>query len=409
VLVLSSTFPAHPNDGTPAFVLDASRHEAKHFDVTAVVPRVPGAARDEHLDGLAIRRFTYFPSRWEDLADGAILENLREKPRGWLQVVPFLIAEILALRRAVRQLRPDVIHAHWLLPQGLIARLAAPGTPLVVTTLGGDVYALEGRVMRAVKGWIARGAAAVTTQNDEMRARIDEAAGVSGAAVVMPLGADTTAMASAAAATERQPRTLLFAGRLAEKKGLDVLLRALEGQTEADWSLELIGDGPLRARLEATAAELPGTVWFRGKQGRGEVAAAMGRCEIFVLPSRPAASGDQEGLPLVLLEAMAAGCAIVASRLPGIDEVIADGESGLLVPAGDPQALRAAIDRLLAEPELRSQLGAAAAKVAEDYSVEAAGDRFVALLRRVIAEAPPGAKPGGRRGGGSRSEPTAGQ
>jgi glycosyltransferase involved in cell wall biosynthesis len=103
---------------------------------------------------------------------------------------------------------------------------------------------------------------------------------------------------------------LLFVGRLVDKKGASVLLRALEGiGPGVAWSLEVVGDGPARARLEADARRLDGEVRFRGTLGRDGVAAAIGACQVCVLPSMPAASGDQDGLPVVLLEAMAAGAA----------------------------------------------------------------------------------------------------
>src|SRR5574341_499403 len=103
LLVLASTWPAWPGDGTPAFVYDLTQFEAQHFDTLVLVPRVPGAPEVETVDGMRVRRFGYFPRRWEDLADGAIIENLRGRPSRWLQVPPFLLAEVLAIRRAVQE------------------------------------------------------------------------------------------------------------------------------------------------------------------------------------------------------------------------------------------------------------------------------------------------------------------
>ena len=91
LLVLASTFPTSPDDGTPAFVRDLAAREGEEFDVMVVVPRVPGGSARE-VDGMmVVERFRYFPSRWEDLADGAIIENLRARPSRWLQVLPFMI------------------------------------------------------------------------------------------------------------------------------------------------------------------------------------------------------------------------------------------------------------------------------------------------------------------------------
>ena len=107
----------------------------------------------------------------------------------------------------------------------------------------------------------------------------------------------------------------------------------------------------------------------------------MAGCDVFVLPSVPAESGDQDGPPVVLLEAMAAGCAIVASSLAGIDAVLVDGHTGLLVPPGDSAALAAAVSKLLRDGDLRAKLGGAAAEAVDDYSIQAVGDQYIDLLR----------------------------
>jgi len=99
----------------------------------------------------------------------------------------------------------------------------------------------------------------------------------------------------------------------------------------------------------------------------------------------PAASGDRDGLPVALLEAMSSGCAIVASRVPGIVDVVEDGVNGILVPPGDAAALREAIRSLLEDESLRTRLGEAARRTAEAYSVEAISATYNDLLRETAA------------------------
>ncbi|MPZ88448.1 MAG: glycosyltransferase, partial [Nitriliruptorales bacterium] len=348
LLVIASTYPANAGDGTPGFVRDLAAGEARHLTTVVLVPRVPGAPSAERDGALEVRRFRYFPSRWEDLAEGAILENLRRRPSRWLQVIPFLICQAIAVRRMIRRFQPHVLHVHWLLPQGVIARLVANGTPRLLTLHGGDLYALNGRLPRMLKRWALRDASAITVMNADMRQRVDELGSGSGTARVLPMGAAVADLRAAMAGVERVRGRLLFAGRLVEKKGVAVLLRALAKlDPEVPWSLEVVGDGPLRGGLEAASAPLGDRVRFRGTLDRERLAKAMAASEIIVLPSVPAASGDQDGRPVVLVEGMAAGCAIVASRLPGLDEAIVDEVNGLLVPPGDADALAVAISRLL--------------------------------------------------------------
>jgi colanic acid/amylovoran biosynthesis glycosyltransferase len=383
LLVVASTYPSGTDDGTPAFVRDLALAEAAEFDTVVLVPRVPGAAMAEERGGLTVRRFRYFPRRWEDLADGAIIENLRRRRSRWLQVVPFVLAEAAALRRELRRHRPDVLHLHWIVPQGLAALLTGRRVPWLVTTLGGDVYALSDPVSARLKRAVLRRAGAVTAMNADMTARLVAQGAPAQATYVMPMGADVELVRAAAAGERRVPGRILFAGRLVEKKGLAVLLDALRRVGTPGWSLEVVGDGPLRRRLEAASAGLP--VTFRGALPRAELARAYGHSEVVVVPSVAAASGDQDGLPVALLEAMAAGCAVVASRIAGIDAAVVDGDSGLLVPPGDAGALAAALDGLLADPDRRAKLGVAASTRAEEFSVAAVGARYRALLRQVLS------------------------
>jgi glycosyltransferase involved in cell wall biosynthesis len=381
LLVLASTFPSRRGDGVPAFVLDLAIAEADGFDVTVLTPQVPGAARHERIHNVDVVRFRYFPSRWEDLADGAILDNLKARKSRWLQVLPLMIGQFFAVRKTVRGTKPDAIHAHWVIPQGMAARTAAPKIPTLVTTHGGDIYALNNPIFLALKRHVLNWSGAVTTVNADMISRLESWGLPSSKLHMLPMGVSLTEVAEAGRSIESEPGRILVVGRLVEKKGFGVLLEALRSHvTSTGWSLTIVGDGPLREELETAAFGLP--VTFTGQQGREDVLHAMARTSVLALPSISAESGDQEGLPVVLLEAAAMGCAIVASNLPGINEALADGVNGLLVEQGDPAALGAAIDSLLNNDAERTRLGKAAATRAIDYSIDTIGAGY----RKVIAE-----------------------
>ena len=187
-LVVATTYPARPGDGTPAFVRDLCLELAKDFDVTVVVPAVPGGVSRETDGPLTVVRHRYFPRRWETVAHGAILENVRRSRAGLVQV-PFLWAsQWLAVRREFRRVRPDVVHAHWLIPAGVSARALSRRAPLVVTTLGGDLYALNAAPLRWLKRRVARAAAVVTEPQKERVTWIPIPAGVrSGSVIEGPL------------------------------------------------------------------------------------------------------------------------------------------------------------------------------------------------------------------------------
>ncbi|MEX5564743.1 glycosyltransferase family 4 protein [Pseudophaeobacter sp. 1A16562] len=173
---------------------------------------------------------------------------------------------------------------------------------------------------------------------------------------------------------------LLFVGRLAAVKGLPILLDALR-DLSGDWKLTVIGDGPDRAALEAQAQGL--NVDFLGYRSQSEVAEALSNTDVFVLPS------FAEGVPVVLMEAMASAVPVVATRIAGIPELVDHATSGLLVPPGDPQELRAALERMLADSKARQDMGLAGrAKVSDDFNIHTEAARLSRLFASYAGGSP---------------------
>lgn len=387
LLILASTYPARVGDGTPSFVRDLAIGLSASFEPFVLIPAVPGGAPEEHGDGIHVRRYRFFPRRWEDLAAGAILENVHTRRSRLLQVPFFMAAQFFAVRKAVRRERPVVLHAHWIIPQGLMARVAAPEVPLVVTTLGGDLYALNDPISRALKRYVLRHARAVTVMNADMRERAIALGANPDTTYVMPMGAQVAQFADAATGRASRvadgPVRLLAVGRLVEKKGFHLLLQALAQVDPDTWRLTIVGAGPERRVLEAAAVGLP--VEFVGQFTREALTRADAEADVAVFPSVRAASGDQDGLPVALLEAMASGCAVIVSDLPGLDEAIVPGVSGLSVPSGDVAALREALATIIGDPALRAALGTGAGRRAQSFDVAAVASAYAEVLTAVAA------------------------
>jgi glycosyltransferase involved in cell wall biosynthesis len=303
--------------------------------------------------------------------------------------VPFLLAaEYLAVRRAIHRSSPKVIHAHWIIPQGFVARVATRRIPTVVTTLGGDLYALRSGFARRLKSRVVRSAAAVTVMNDEMRDMVIALGADPTTVSVMPMGFELAAFTASTRRTAPDTVALLFVGRLVEKKGLAVLLTALrDAPPAAAWRLTVVGDGPLRPELERAAEGMP--VVFVGQRGRADLATAYADADVAIFPSVRSATGDQDGLPVALLEAMGSACAVIASDLPGLDLAVSDGASGLLVPSGDVRELARAIDRLARDPVERRRLAAGAASRARQFDIATVAENYRDLLLRVARDADP--------------------
>jgi rhamnosyl/mannosyltransferase len=202
--------------------------------------------------------------------------------------------------------------------------------------------------------------------------------------VVIPFGFDPERFAGVPGpAPGREAPVVLFVGRLVEYKGVDVLLRALAGLEHV--RAVLVGDGPRRVALEELAADLGlggGRVTFAGEVTDEQMARFYAACDLFVLPSVTRA----EAFGVVQLEAMAAGKAVVSTSVPtGVPWVNQHERTGLVVPPGDVPALRAAIRRLLADPDLRARMGREGrARVARDFTPARMIQQMLALYREVI-------------------------
>ena len=307
VVVLTSSYPRHDGDYAGRFVADAvAQLRTRGIDVSVVRPQL-------------------------ETGGAGLVTTIRRRP--WLAVT-LGVKLLWQLRREAR--RADLVHAHWLASAAL-ARFA--GKPFVVTLHGtGSAGSLSDLGLARKAPWLVRfllrPARAVICVSkplaDEMQ-RI----GVTQARYI-PNGVAVPA----AGRSEKQERPfVLFAGRLAEEKGIAELVAATEGM-----DLVVAGDGPLRSLVPHTLGFVP----------HEELEELYDRAAVVVLPSH------REGLPLCILEAMAHGRPVVATRVGGIPEIVQDGETGYLVEPGDPGSLRAALTRLLADAQLRAEMGAAA-------------------------------------------------
>jgi glycosyltransferase involved in cell wall biosynthesis len=362
ILVLTSTFPRWPADREPPFVFELCRRLAAAHEVHVIAPHCAGAAVEERLgENLTVRRFRYAPQFLESLAyEGGILEKLRRAPWRHLLVPFFLLAELLAALRAVRRERPDVIHAHWIVPQGVIGLFAAWAASggkrpaLVCTSHGADLFALRGRLAGRLKALVARRAAALTVVSAAMKPRAMQLGARAENVRVMPMGVDAQQRFFPQAASERSRSELLFVGRLVRKKGVAHLLRAHAAVREQlpEAELTVIGSGPLEEELRRMAGSLnlADRVCFAGAIPNEDLARYYRRAAALVVPSVVTEEGDQEGLGLVIAEALACECPVVASDLPAIRDVIEDGVTGLLARQGDERDLAEKIVRMLRDP-----------------------------------------------------------
>jgi colanic acid/amylovoran biosynthesis glycosyltransferase len=248
--------------------------------------------------------------------------------------------------RKAASVSPRLVHAHF--ASG--GRSALPlvrhlKVPLVVTLHGSDVTMRIDYKQRYSRLWDE--ASAFICVSDFIRRKAIEAGFPENKLQVHYIGIDRQAFRPHDVA--KQPDTVLFVGRLVEKKGCAFLLRAMaEVQRQRpEARTVIIGDGPLRSSLEALAKELKLSCQFLGSQPSTVVREWLSAARVFCAPSVTAANGDSEGLPTVIVEAQAMGVPVVSTHHAGIPEVVLDGETGLLAPESDSTTLTQHLLRLL--------------------------------------------------------------
>jgi len=412
VLVLTSTFPRWPGDFEPRFVYDLCLKLAESFEIHVVAPHTYGTERVINLNGLHVHRFQYLPEQWQSLAyEGGILTKLRRNPLIALQVPFFLGSQILLVRRLLRRFSFDALHAHWILPQGLCAVLAQAGrrhkVPVLCTSHGGDLFGLRGPLFDALRRWVLSRSAALSVVSRAMAEKM-RTSGIATPCHVIPMGTDLKTLFTPDPRTPRRTATVLFVGRLVEKKGVRYLIEAF-GRVRRRFpeaELWIVGSGPDKAALKKEAASIapvrslnwrerpipwadypafPGTITFFGPVPHCHLPGFYRAATVTVVPSVVAQSGDQEGLGLVLVEAMGCGCPVIASDLAAIRDVVRPGETGLLVPPKESRALAEAIGTTLNQPALRQRLSANARQWAlEAFDWTTIKEKYETILTEVM-------------------------
>ena len=281
--------------------------------------------------------------------------------------------------------RYDAIHAHFG-PNGLLAaRLRLAGAirgPLVTTFHGYDLTSWQG----SYADLIAEGDLFLPI-SERWRARLIERGFEPRRIRVHRMGVDPAALPFVPRSHDGGPVRLVSVARLVEKKGIEYAIDAVAQLLREGLAVDytVVGDGPLRAALEARSAShgAGDRIRITGWRDRAEVASILAAAHLLVAPSVTSSDGDQEGIPVALMEAMAAGLPIATTRHSGIPELVEEGVSGLLVPERDAAALADALRELATNPERWQAMGRAGrAKVEADYDIHRLNDRLVELLAR---------------------------
>jgi glycosyltransferase involved in cell wall biosynthesis len=308
-------------------------------------------------------------------------------------LVPFfLTAQTAAAVRLLRKYAVDLVHAHWIIPQGVVALMArfmaGSRAKVLCTSHGGDLYGLQGPLFERIKRLVVRACDHLTVVSRSMYSDILQMNANPQKISVIPMGVELRE-GFVPPSTSANRGGLLFVGRLVAKKGLRYLLEAMPliVRTHPELKLRVAGDGPDRRELERRVSNLNlcDHVEFLGSLSNKELPALYQNAGIVIFPSVVDRDGDREGFGLVLVEALGCECAVVATDLPAMQDIVEDGKTGLVVAQRSPEQIANAVIRLVNNPALRRSLAIRGRdRVLKSFDWERISHEYKAIIRALV-------------------------
>ena len=422
VLVIGSVYPRFQEDAEVPWLRTSVAHlKQAGVEIQVLAPAYKGLKSHE-IDGTRVNRFRYAPASWEILTheEGA---PSKMASRPWLQLlaIPYIISGFFKCLSICRKWKPDVIHAHWPFPHAYIALGASKllRIPLVLNFHGAELLLIrkkkwvkpllkfaigQARAIFANSSFTAGKIKAIrnvdvewspygtTLETKDERRKTKEGGSLPlASAACHPREGGDLPVSSATPSSGGTPQhpvdgkfKILFVGRHIERKGICYLIESAKLLPADKFEIRIVGVGDLTEKLKQQALQYPHVV-FTGKLSPEDLAHEYRTANVFVLPAIVDHKGDTEGLGVVLIEAMELGLPVVASNVGGIPDVVVDGDSGMLVPEKDPEALANAFKRLASDRALVvSLLEGARRRIAECFEWNGIIKRQIEVYNKVI-------------------------
>jgi len=391
VLLLSSSYPRNKTDNSSIFLRYLAKNLVKQgVDIHVLAPDHPLVNEGPLDKNVKNHWFKYLPRKWQMLAYGSgILPNLKRNKLLYFQVPFFLLTMFISLFFLCRKIKPDVIHAHWVIPQGFIAILVGKllKIPVIATAHGGDAFSLKTGALSQLKKFTLKHCHAWTSNTSATAIAFGESNEIPKPAII-PMGVDIGHFQSGNADNVLGAETrniILFVGRLVAKKGVTYLIEAfsqLPLSIQNESVLWIVGDGDERTHLEKQTIKLDiKNIKFWGQVPNTQLPDFYAAATIFVAPSIIDSKGDTEGQGVILLEAMASQTPIISTNVGGIPEVITRNNAGLLANSKSAHEISILIQNMINDESLRKELVKQAHKaVTQLYSWHNVCSQFVTLF-----------------------------
>jgi len=395
VLAIATTFPRWQNDVSPRFVYDLSNKLGSKYELMILAPHHKGAKKQEKMGNLTVKRFAYFkPESLQKLCyGGGIIPNMRKSFLARIQMPFLILSEFFAASAIIKKDKISMIHAHWMLPQGLVGVYLKRKykIPLLVTIHGSDLFPLKNLFFKKIQKLVIKNADFVTVNSEatinELRRRFPQCSNIK----VIPMGIDINLFKKRKIKKPNKylkNKLLLSVGRLSDQKGLQYLIDSMQDILKYDSKVRLliVGEGPFEKELRKRAKnrEVEKNIEFLGPLSLKDITKFHNYADIFILPSLSTKTGT-EALGLSLLEAMSSGCAVIGTKVGGIPYIIKDNDNGVLVRQKDSQALSRTIITLLKDKKKTNKLGKNAAKFARrGYSWETISSEFIKIYDSIL-------------------------
>ena len=401
IAVLTSSYPRFQGDGTAPFVMSISDALIKLGHTVHVVAPYDIAVKGDLDSPIPVKRFKYiWPRKFHIMGHARSLKADVKLRFSSILLLPFFsIASIMNLIKECRKMDAQIIHAHWVLPNGFAAAIVSKllGIPFIISLHGSDIFtAGKNFLFRAVAKWTFSQASYVTACSQELHDRAKQI-NPNIRIEVIPWGANPDIfkpIANQASIREKygwSPDEIVVAtlGRMVHKKGFSQLIDVIPSLTTCRQKFRIVigGSGPLESKLQekVTRMGLVNIVSFPGRIPWDEVPEFLGASDIFVLPSQRDKAGNLDGLPTVLLEAMACGLPCVASDVGGVSLVIDPGNNGFLIAPNAANELADSLRQLIEDKKTREQFSHEARKsVVERFNWENVGKNFEAICQESI-------------------------